>query len=170
MNIIFKKENIPNYLCILRMLMVFVFLIFMFSDFPKYRLAAAATYFAACATDVLDGWLARRNGWVSRIGKILDPVADKLFHMAVLVSFAIKSCPAVVDPAIYISDYSLAYLMIKSAMWWSGEVYGKFVARPVLLVCSTPAAGNIEEYRLTINSIYTAILLMLVIIGAWQNT
>ena len=42
--------------------MVFVFLVFMFYDFPEYRITAAVTYLVASATDILDGWLARRYG------------------------------------------------------------------------------------------------------------
>ena len=42
-------------------------------------------YAAAAITDFLDGWLARRMGIVSMLGKFLDPLADKLLVMATLV-------------------------------------------------------------------------------------
>ena len=45
-----------------------------------------ALLFAAAATDLLDGFVARRTGQISRLGKILDPVADKLFIGCVSVA------------------------------------------------------------------------------------
>jgi cardiolipin synthase (CMP-forming) len=43
----------------------------------------------ASATDLLDGWLARRARWQTRLGALLDPVADRIFALAVLVRFLI---------------------------------------------------------------------------------
>src|SRR5262245_56672760 len=49
------------------------------------RLAPAlAILFAAGVTDVLDGWLARRSGMVTTTGAIVDPLADKVFALAVV--------------------------------------------------------------------------------------
>lgn len=52
---------------------------------PKDCYWAAIVYALAGITDVLDGWLARRRGLVSVLGKFLDPLADKLIVAAVLV-------------------------------------------------------------------------------------
>jgi CDP-diacylglycerol--glycerol-3-phosphate 3-phosphatidyltransferase len=143
----------------------------MFYDFPRYRYAAAGTYLAACATDILDGWLARRNGWVSRIGKILDPVADKLFHMTVLVSFAVKQLLPVwlVIPFILkeLLQLTLAYLMIKKRnVVVRSSWYGKLASGALCLtgLFALIVAGNIEKYRLTLNTIYTAILVLMLLV------
>ena len=42
-------------------------------------------------TDALDGYLARRNNWITDVGKILDPLADKLMQAAAAVCFAIDN-------------------------------------------------------------------------------
>lgn len=47
-----------------------------------------AVFFIASATDVLDGYFARRNNAVSDIGKILDPLFDKIFVSAVVIGMA----------------------------------------------------------------------------------
>ncbi len=52
---------------------------------PKHCYWAAIVYALAAITDVLDGWLARRSGLVSVLGKFLDPLSDKLIVAAVLV-------------------------------------------------------------------------------------
>jgi CDP-diacylglycerol--glycerol-3-phosphate 3-phosphatidyltransferase len=53
-------------------------------------LGALITYVAAIASDMLDGYLARRNNWVSNVGKVLDPLADKLMLIAALACFCVK--------------------------------------------------------------------------------
>jgi CDP-diacylglycerol/glycerol-3-phosphate 3-phosphatidyltransferase len=77
-------RHIPNILSALRILMVGVFVYF----FAKAQyLACLITYVTAFLTDLLDGFLARRNNWISNIGKVLDPLADKLMLLTALVCF-----------------------------------------------------------------------------------
>jgi cardiolipin synthase (CMP-forming) len=52
-------------------------------------LQALVWLFAAGITDVLDGWLARRFGWSTRFGELLDPVADKVLLVTVYVSMGV---------------------------------------------------------------------------------
>lgn len=80
-------KHIPNILSGLRLGMVGGFLYFFRRD--NY-MAALIVYAAAFLTDILDGYLARRNGWISNLGKILDPLADKLMLLCALVSFYLK--------------------------------------------------------------------------------
>jgi CDP-diacylglycerol--glycerol-3-phosphate 3-phosphatidyltransferase len=54
-------------------------------DFPNHAYWATAILVAAMATDQIDGWLARRRGSTSPLGKLLDPVADKVLILAALV-------------------------------------------------------------------------------------
>ena len=82
-----KLKNIPNILSIIRILLVGVF-IYVFFCINEYM--ALIVFLLAGATDVLDGYLARRNGWITTLGKILDPFADKLMQCTVLVSLYIR--------------------------------------------------------------------------------
>ena len=82
-----KLKHIPNILSIIRICLVFVFIALFFADMIY---AALFVFLLAGATDVLDGYLARRNGWISNLGKILDPFADKLMQCTVLVCLFIK--------------------------------------------------------------------------------
>ena len=71
-------KNLPNALTLLRLLAVVPVAILLLRPEPEARLAALALYVAACLSDALDGWLARRLGAVSTLGRMLDPIADKV--------------------------------------------------------------------------------------------
>jgi len=78
-------RNLPNLLTFLRILMIPLVLVLLESGSPQDCFWAAVVYSLAAITDLLDGWLARRRGLVSVLGKFLDPLADKLLVAAVLV-------------------------------------------------------------------------------------
>lgn len=75
------QKQIPNILSVIRLLCIPVFVLLFTRG---CRIAAAGVFFGASLTDVLDGYLARRNNWITNIGKILDPLADKLMQFTVL--------------------------------------------------------------------------------------
>ncbi|HEX9021023.1 MAG TPA: CDP-diacylglycerol--glycerol-3-phosphate 3-phosphatidyltransferase [Nitrospirota bacterium] len=77
--------NIPNLLSISRILSVPVFIILMLEPSPVRALAAGIVFSLASATDWLDGYLARKWGQVTKMGKLLDPIADKILIMSALV-------------------------------------------------------------------------------------
>ena len=81
--------NIPNMLSLMRLLMVPLFPIIYNSGAPHAHLYAAGLYLIAACTDVVDGWLARRNGQITRLGRILDPLADKSMAFTVLLTITI---------------------------------------------------------------------------------
>lgn len=78
-------RHIPNALCILRMLLV-VPIAWLLSA-GEYRLTLWMFAFAGL-TDGLDGLLAKRFGWMSELGRILDPLADKILLVAVFITLA----------------------------------------------------------------------------------
>jgi len=78
-------KNLPNLLTFVRILMIPVVLVLLERGRPKDCYWAAWVFVAAAITDLIDGWLARRMGLVSVLGKFLDPLADKLIVAAVLV-------------------------------------------------------------------------------------
>jgi CDP-diacylglycerol--glycerol-3-phosphate 3-phosphatidyltransferase len=78
-------RNLPNLLTFLRVLMIPAVLLLLNRGAPRDCYWAAWVYALAAITDLLDGWLARRSGLVTLIGKFLDPLADKLIVAATLV-------------------------------------------------------------------------------------
>ena len=78
--------NLPNKLTVLRIILVPVFVIVLLVNIPYGALIAALIFSVAALTDSLDGYLARRWHQVTRLGIILDPLADKLLITAALIS------------------------------------------------------------------------------------
>lgn len=80
--------NLANTLTVLRIALVPFFAWALLSDggdSTSGRLIATAIFVVAAATDLVDGWLARRSSSVTDLGKILDPIADKLLVGTALV-------------------------------------------------------------------------------------
>lgn len=85
--------NLPNSLTIARIFLVPLLVVVMLTKFEgrmvlglPVELVAAAIFGIASLTDWLDGYLARRHQQVTRLGQVLDPIADKLLISATLVS------------------------------------------------------------------------------------
>ena len=81
-------KNLPNRLTILRMAMIPLFLLFLYTDIAgKYSsIVAAAVFIAASLTDMLDGKIARKYNMVTNFGKFMDPLADKLLVCSALIA------------------------------------------------------------------------------------
>ncbi len=77
--------NLPNLLTLTRVAAVPVVVILLLSDSRTSSMWAAAIFGLAAVTDFIDGWLARKWGVVTVLGKFLDPLADKLIVMAALI-------------------------------------------------------------------------------------
>lgn len=80
--------NVPNLITYVRILVIPIFLWFTWRGDPFSCFVAAALFTAAAVSDVLDGYLARKLQQVSVVGKLLDPLADKLIVTAALVMLA----------------------------------------------------------------------------------
>ncbi len=78
--------NLPNALSLVRIFLVPVLVVFLIVVPRPYNLTAAAVFLAAVMTDWLDGRIARSMRQVTTLGKLLDPVADKLLISASLIS------------------------------------------------------------------------------------
>lgn len=80
-------RHIPNILSTIRLLMVGLFA---YLFVKAHYLHCLIVFTAAFLTDLLDGYLARHNNWVSDVGKVLDPLADKVMVLTALTCFFFK--------------------------------------------------------------------------------
>jgi len=80
-----ESLNLPNFITFTRILLIPVFVVLFATPTPNRSLSAALVFVVAAVTDLLDGYLARRNGQVTTLGKLLDPIADKLLVLSALI-------------------------------------------------------------------------------------
>lgn len=76
------NRRLPNRLTVARLAGAVLFVLAMSVPVPGGPWIAAAVFLLAAVTDFLDGHLARRHGWVSDFGKLMDPLADKVLMAA----------------------------------------------------------------------------------------
>jgi cardiolipin synthase len=76
-------QQIPNAICILRIALIPPTISLLLGG--EYQWALALMMVAG-GSDALDGWLAKRFGWQTRLGGLLDPIADKLLLVALFVT------------------------------------------------------------------------------------
>lgn len=86
MNKFYKEMNLANILTVLRIISVPIFLAFLYFDKPILNVVSCVIYTVFAATDFVDGYIARKYNMVTDLGKILDPVADKIFVAVTMIA------------------------------------------------------------------------------------
>lgn len=82
-----NQMNLANRITLARIAFVPVFMVLLYFDRYWTNIAATVIYTITALTDLVDGYLARKHNMVTDLGKILDPVADKILVTAALVIF-----------------------------------------------------------------------------------
>ena len=81
-----KKENIPNTLTIIRFILIpFIFI----TVISHHYLIGLIIFTISAITDILDGYIARKYNYITDIGKLIDPLADKLTQISLLLALTI---------------------------------------------------------------------------------
>jgi CDP-diacylglycerol--glycerol-3-phosphate 3-phosphatidyltransferase len=79
--------NLPNKLTIARILLSPVFMILFLINDVYTKALALLVFFLAVLTDLFDGYLAKKNGWMTGFGKFMDPLADKILTSTAFICF-----------------------------------------------------------------------------------
>ena len=122
-----KKENIPNILTIIRFILIpFIFTSVVNNDY----LAALIIFTISAITDVLDGFIARKFNYITDLGKLIDPLADKLTQVSLLLSLAIlKILPWWIFAIVFIKEcvmvISASFLYKRKDVVVYSKWYGK---------------------------------------------
>lgn len=91
-----KKDlfTIPNWLSLFRLVLIPVYItLYLHAQTTRDYIIAAIVLAVSCFTDFLDGKIARKFNMISRIGKILDPVADKMTQFSLLITLTRNYMP-----------------------------------------------------------------------------
>lgn len=123
--------NTPNKLTIFRILLVPLMVFFLLVEAISSRfLLALCVFIVASITDHLDGKLARKNNQVTDFGKFLDPLADKMLVMSVLICFVeLRLVSAVPVIAILLREFivtSIRLVSMSAGKVVAANIWGKF--------------------------------------------
>jgi len=80
------RINVPTYLTLFRIFLVPILVVVMLTRFEGKVWLGVAIFWLASITDFFDGYLARKKRQVTSLGKLLDPIADKLLISAAFIS------------------------------------------------------------------------------------
>jgi cardiolipin synthase (CMP-forming) len=139
--------TVPNILSFARIALIPVFCVL--STNERTRLWGILLFAVVVSTDWVDGYVARRTGQVSELGRILDPVADRLAIGAGLLTFAISGIfPFWAALLILVRDVTL--LLGGAALLWGREIrvdvrwIGKIATASLMAAIAWIAWGNAE--------------------------
>ncbi|WP_053957379.1 CDP-diacylglycerol--glycerol-3-phosphate 3-phosphatidyltransferase [Inediibacterium massiliense] len=119
--------NLANKLTIARIFLVPLFMLVLLNKIPYGMYIAAGIFTIAALTDTLDGYIARSRNQVTKFGKFMDPLADKLLVTAALVCLVqMHKLPAWIVVVIISREYTISILravaasegIVIAASWW----------------------------------------------------
>lgn len=166
-----KKEvfSIPNILCYFRILLVPVFLyVYFHAETREDHLLSAGILVLSSLSDFLDGYIARTYHMITELGKLIDPVADKLTQFVVACTLA-YTYPAYI--------YLIAVIVLKDGMllfvgWYilrktgrhldQAKMPGKVATAVFFIVSILLIAFHIPGTLIADVMIYTTVILMII--------
>ena len=164
-----RKEdliNIPNVLCYIRILLVPVFIVLFLKEMYWQ---SGLIIMIATATDVVDGWIARRFNMITDWGKFIDPLADKLMQFAMLIMAILKNPWVSILVAIFVVKEAVMlavglYIYHKgnnlNGSMWCGKLSTVVLDACLFLIIVLPTKYIKDEYVIIL-TILSAIFLIL---------
>ncbi|MCL2221428.1 MAG: CDP-alcohol phosphatidyltransferase family protein [Oscillospiraceae bacterium] len=104
-------KALPNIISFFRICLVPVFVVVFFNDHSEFRIFAVLIFAIAGISDILDGIIARKFQAQSKLGKVLDPLADKL------MTFTAIMCLTITRPILF---WAVCVFFVKEALMGTG--------------------------------------------------
>ncbi len=137
--------NTPNKITVGRIILVPVFMVLLYLDFPYWALAV---YIIACMSDLIDGRIARKYNLVTDFGKFMDPLADKMLVLSAMCYFVeVGLMPGWVVAVVLLREFGVSGLRLLAveqgiviAAAWSGKIKTgvTMVALGILIIATQP--------------------------------
>ena len=145
-------KNIPNILSVIRLLTV-PFIVYLFLTDHFY--IAVGVFIFAGVTDVVDGYIARRFGCTSTLGRILDPLADKSVQLSALICLYVKGVVPLFIVLIYFikelcTIVGALFIMKKDKRVVKSNVFGKIATVSVFVSLSAIVLFDLKGIAATI--------------------
>lgn len=170
--------NLPNKLTILRVILIVPFVLFMllteFGDWQKW--IALVIFCVASLTDMLDGYIARRDHLVTNFGKFMDPLADKLLVCSALVCLvSLRMLPTVVCIIIIAREFAISGFRLVAAdngIVIAAGIWGKLKTISqmfMIIVLIADLGGVFDTIGTILIVIATALTLISLVDYIWKN-
>lgn len=138
-------RHLPNLICLVRIALVWPIAAALNAG---EQLAALSLFVAAAVSDGLDGYLAKRFGWTSDLGKFLDPLADKLLLVTVFVESAwLGLIPWWLTAAVVARDVMIGLGALVFRLW-----FGPLRGRPTIVSKINTAAQLLYVMLVMLNA------------------
>ncbi|WP_102400690.1 CDP-diacylglycerol--glycerol-3-phosphate 3-phosphatidyltransferase [Haloimpatiens massiliensis] len=164
--------NLANKLTLIRIFLVPIFLVFItITEIPYGTTIATIIFIGASLTDKLDGYIARSRNQITRFGKFMDPLADKLLVTAALIALVefhiIGTWAAVVIIAREFAVTGLRTIaasegIVIAASWW-GKI--KTVTQMVAIIISLISKTYPEHWIISLSKITILLAVIITIIS-----
>lgn len=157
--------NLPNLLSMFRILLVPILVAVLLTEFEGSAYVGLAVFLLAALTDFLDGFIARRRRQITRLGKLLDPAADKILTSAAFISLVgLGLAPAWMVVIVVAREFAVSALRslaassdIVLAATWSGKV--KTVTQIIAISLLIISRQSDQLDRLATVSLWIAVLM-----------
>ncbi|WP_297598088.1 CDP-diacylglycerol--glycerol-3-phosphate 3-phosphatidyltransferase [uncultured Cetobacterium sp.] len=173
--------NLPNKLTATRLILAVPFIYFLqesatATDHNLYRLVAFGIFIFASLTDWLDGYIARKYNLITDLGKIMDPLADKILVISALVIFVkLDYIPSWMSIVVIAREFLISGIRTIAAA--KGEVIpagvlGKYKTTTqmiVIMIMLFLGLGKTPEQAVLYKQIYFYMTLIPVILTVWSG-
>ncbi len=131
---------LPNIITLVRILLIPIFVVLMVSPSEEMLYAAIGVFITAAVTDYIDGFLARKWNVVTKLGKLLDPLADKILVLSALVMLVAQRSDF--DGAPWIPGW-IVVLVLAREIWVTGL---RSVAAASGVVVAAGSSGKVKSF------------------------
>ncbi len=166
--------NLPNKITFSRVFLVPVFIIMFYIDIPNNQTYAGIIFIIAALTDMLDGYIARRDSLITNLGKFIDPLADKLLVSAALILLVeVGTIPAWVVIIIIAREFTITGFRIIAAsegVTIAASSLGKFKTITQLIAIVLLLFDNIffERFNIPMDQILLYISLIFTVLSGYD--
>ncbi|WP_041608152.1 CDP-diacylglycerol--glycerol-3-phosphate 3-phosphatidyltransferase [Halobacteroides halobius] len=137
--------TVANCLTLIRILLLPFFLFFFFYDFSNHYLIAAIIFTLSALTDLFDGYIARKFDQITSLGKILDPLADKLTFIIVFTALAIDG---------FIPFILIVFILVRELVVLCGSMYMYYRSKDIISPSNTGKGATFLLYITAVSYIW----------------
>lgn len=151
------RLNLPNAITVARILVCPVLFVLVLSANPTARYAAFVVFVVAALSDLWDGYLARKHGLITDVGKLLDPIADKLLLVSTFIPFyLIAQRPDALSRVPWWGTFPLWVVLVVLGRELLITLFRSYAARKGIVI----SAGKSGKYKAFIQNLFIGGLLL----------